>query len=258
MAEDKMPPAMRALNILSAVAKAGEPVSLAELQRKLDLPKPTLHRLLLAMEAEGFLQRHIDGRKFAPSANAREMSVNIIASSRVRAARLAVLRNLSETVGETCNIAIPDRDYMVYLDRFETSWPLRVQLPIGTKVPFHCTASGKVYLSSLRRNQRQLILQSTDFQEYAKNTLMSADLIEAEMQISKGQGYAIDDQEFVDGMIAVAVPVKAPNGRLACTLSFHAPIQRLSLEKAREFVPTLKSKAKELELLLTEEGTGEV
>ncbi len=44
----------------------------------------------------------------------------------------------------TCNIATPDRDGMVYIDRVETKWPLRIQLPIGTTVPFHCTASGNL------------------------------------------------------------------------------------------------------------------
>ena len=64
--------------------------------------------------------------------------------------RQTVLNALAEDVGETCNIAMPERHAMVYLDRVETKWPLRIQLPVGTEVPFHCTASGKMYLSSLK------------------------------------------------------------------------------------------------------------
>ena len=50
--------------------------------------------------------------------------------------------------------ALPDREAMVYIERVQTEWPLRIQLPIGTRVPFHCTASGKMYLSTLERRYR--------------------------------------------------------------------------------------------------------
>ena len=119
-----------------------------QLSAALGLPKPTIHRLLQTAEAEGFLQRDLDGRSYGPGLRLRQIAVHTMSSERLRTGRLAILKAVAEEIGETCNLATPDREGMTYLDRVETKWPLRIQLPIGTQVPFHCTASGKMYLST--------------------------------------------------------------------------------------------------------------
>ena len=75
------------------------------------------------------------------------------------------LRQLSEEVGETCNITIPDGSQMRYLDRVETHWPLRMQFMIGTKVPLHCTASGKLFLSQLPGEQMSSLIENLNFEQ---------------------------------------------------------------------------------------------
>lgn len=245
-ASAKIPPNLRALAILETVSRAGVPVSPSEVQQALGLPKPTVHRLLQVMESSGYLQRDIEGRNYSPTERSRRLAIDVISSTRARAERLTILRKLSETVGETCNIAIPDRNHMVYLDRYETSWPLRIQLPIGTRVPLHCTATGKLYLSSLRASQRRVMVRNVELERFAPNTIQSASVLEKEVEQTKKRGYSVDNEEFVEGMVAVAVPVYGPNRRFFCSLSFHAPVQRLSLEKALAFVPSLKEAAKEL------------
>ena len=159
---EKIAPNMRALIILRHMA-AAKAISLSELQRRMALPRPTLYRLVQTLVTQGYLQRDLDGHSFSPSALTRSLAVDLISTTRMRTVRLAVLRRLSEAIGETCNIAIPDRDGMQYC--YETSWPLRIQLPVGSKVPFDCTASGKVFLGSLRREQRQRNLNLSDTNE---------------------------------------------------------------------------------------------
>jgi len=231
---------------LEEISKAGVPVSGADIQRTLGLPKPTIYRLLQALEVEGYLTRDLDGKRYAPSQRSRLMAINVLSSTRLRAARLEVLRKLSKEIGETCNIAVPDRNSMIYLDRYETSWPLRFELPIGSSVPLYCTASGKVFLSHLRAKQRQVTIEAMALTPHARNTIKSNHLLAAEIALTKRQGYAVDDEEFIDGMIAIGVPVLGANCRLFCTLSFHAVKQRMSLEKALSYVPLLKAASKEL------------
>ena len=145
-----IPTNLRLLLLIEQVAREGVPVTPAAMSTALDLPKATVHRLLTTAEDEGFLQRDLDGRSYGPGHRLRQLSANTLSSQRVRTERLLIMKNLAEKVGETCNLAAPGRYGMVYLDRVETHWPLRIQLPVGTQVPFHCTASGKLYLSSLR------------------------------------------------------------------------------------------------------------
>ena len=75
------------------------------------------------------------------------------------------LRQLSEEVGETCNITIPDGSQMRYLDRVETHCPLRMEFMIGTKVPLHCTASGKLFLSQLPGEQMSSLIENLNFEQ---------------------------------------------------------------------------------------------
>ena len=249
-ANDTIPTNLRLLLVLEEVARAGVPVTPTEVNVHLGLPKPTIHRLFSTLEDEGFLQRDIDGRAYSPGRRFRGMATGVLSSLRIRAARLAVLRKLSSTVGETCNIALPDRDSMIYLERVETEWPLRIQLPVGTTVPFYCTASGKMYLSTLPRAHLARYAASEDLKANTENTITDPNGLIQEINAVRKQGYALDDEEFMDGMIAMAVPILDSNKRLVATLSFHAPTIRFSTGRSLVFLPALRQAAEDLSSLL--------
>ena len=248
--ETGIPTNLRLLLVIEEMSKAGVPVTPTEVNRTLGLPKPTIHRLFSTLEEEGFIQREIDGRGYSPGRRLRELSAGILSSLRIRTARTAILNRLAEEIGETCNVAMPDRDEMVYVDRVETKWPLRIQLPIGTRVPFYCTASGKLYLSTLDDKHLQSYASAVKLSSRTPGTITSGTkLLEATADIRE-LGYSTDNEEFMEGMIAVAVPVRDPSGRLVSTLSFHAPVLRLPLAAAIEHVETLHKAAKELSGLI--------
>ena len=249
--EGNIPTNWRLLLVLEAMAEAGVPVTPTEVNQNLGLPKPTIHRLFATLETEGFIQREIDGRGYSPGRRLRVMSASILSSLRIRTARTAILTQLAEQVGETCNIAMPERDEMVYLDRVETKWPLRIQLPVGSRVPFYCTASGKLYLSTLDNKHLKSYVRSTEFVEKTPATITSSAKLLDEIDRIRTQGYSTDDEEFMDGMVAVAVPIREGSGRLVSTLSIHAPTQRLQLRDAVSHVDTLKVAADELTTLIS-------
>lgn len=246
-----IPTNLRLLVILEMVAHAGVPVTPTDVNMELKLPKPTIHRLFRTLEAEGFLQRELDGRTYTVGKRAYSMSMNVLSSLRVRTARLAVLNSLADVIGETCNIAIPDSQAMTYLDRVETKWPLRIQLPVGAKGPFYCTASGKMYLSTLQDSHFKRYLGVTRFVARTQQTIIDAKALKEEIIATRARGYAQDNEEFMDGMIALAVPINDNNGRLVSTLSFHAPSQRLSLNQSYEGLTHLRRAAKELSRLVS-------
>ena len=125
---------------------------------------------------------------------------------------------------------VPEESGMHYLDRIDTNWAFRVQLPVGTNVPFHCTASGKCFLASLSKFARKKFVLALNLEKLTDKTFVDVDELMEELdQISK-QGYSIDDEEFMDGMRAIAVPVTDNSGRFVAALAFHGPSQRLSIE----------------------------
>ncbi len=242
----QIPTNLRLLRLLEEVARAGVPVTPSMVNDAMGLPKPTIHRLFATAEAEGFLQRDIDGRSYSPGRRMRLLSVNTLSSERVRTVRLSILKSLAVKVGETCNIAIPEREGMFYLDRVETHWPLRIQLPVGTQVPFHCTASGKMYLSTLRTDYLERFLKNYRLEKMTDKTFTDVDALQSALQETRARGFSTDDEEFMEGMTAIAVPIMDDRGRLLSTLSIHAPEQRRSVSELITHLEQLKSAAADL------------
>ena len=156
---------------------------------------------------------------------------------------------LSRELGETCNIALPDGSRMIYFDRAETHWPVRIQLPVGSHVPLHCTASGKMYMSMLQKTLRLRILDSLDRERLTDNTIVDVDELMTELSLTASRQFAIDREEYIDGMVALAVPLKDASGRLFATLSCHAPCMRVSAEDVEQFLPALRSAAGKFEAI---------
>ncbi|NCX55481.1 MAG: IclR family transcriptional regulator, partial [Rhodobacterales bacterium] len=160
--------------------------------------------------------------------------------------RRQILLNIANKVKETVNFVVPEASGMNYIDRVETDWAFRIQLPIGTNVPFHCTASGKCFLASLSPKKRKMMIASMDLKAYTKSTHVREDTLLSELKQIAKQGYALDQEEFMDGMVAIAVPITDYHGRFAAAIAFHGPTQRISIENALARKDILTQAAEEL------------
>ncbi|GIT91605.1 IclR family transcriptional regulator [Jannaschia pagri] len=249
---DSIPTNLRLLMVLEEVARAGVPITPTEVNARLGLPKPTIHRLFSTLLDEGFLQRDIGGRAYLPGARLRRLAGGVLSSAQIQTARKSILTQLSHSIGETCNIALPEGDRMVYLERVETEWPLRIQLPPGTRVPMYCTASGKMFLSTLSPRTLETYLDTTELEAQTPDTYTDRASLESALATIRRRGHSEDRGEFMPDMVAVAVPILDPNNRLLATLSVHAPTQRMDLDGARACLPRLKEAAQQLAALVTD------
>lgn len=245
-----LPPSFRNLQILEVLASEGRPLTATEINASLNLPVPTIHRLVGNLEAEGFLSRHIDGRSFQPGPKLRQMMQGVIRFWHQDLPQRDVLIRLNHRLGETCNLSIPDGETMLYIDRVETHWPLRIQLHVGSRVPLHATAAGKLALAEIDEAKLDRYLRRAELHAFTEQTLTDPDRLRAELQRIRQQGYSTDCGEFVPGMIAMAVPVLDRSGQLIATVSFHAPVQRLTLAEGMKHLPDLRAAAAELAALI--------
>ncbi len=204
----------------------------AEIGRAIGLAKPTAHRLCQALEAEGFLVRQTGSKRFLPARRSREMGAGLLYSASSHIARHQVLEELAREVGETVNFVVPADTGMRYLDRVETDWPFRVQFGVGSDVPFHCTASGKTFMASLTPRARKSFVSSLELTQMTRQTHVTAETLMADLAEIADRGYALDQEEFIDGMVAIAVPVFNPEGRFAAALAFHGPKNRVTVDSA--------------------------
>jgi len=243
----------RVLDILEAVAASDRPLTPTDLSDQLAIPKASVHRLCASMEEQGFLQSRINGRGLQVGTRLHAMSLGVLASAPIQAQRRAILKTLSEEIGETCNISIPDGSEMIYFDRAETHWPVRVNLQVGSRVPACATAGGKMYLSSLDDVRRERVIKNTRLSRHTANTLVSQTALLEELKLTAQRGYATDNEEYIDGMVAMAVPVRDSTGRLYATLSFHAPCMRVPFAAVTDFLEPIQAAAKELTAVLDEQ-----
>jgi len=241
-------PTLRLIALLETIAAKDQLHSLQGLVEATGLPKPTLHRMLQQLESAGLLQREGDGRHYGTGVRLRRLAENLLLNSSLHGARHAVLRSLVDELGESCNITALAGGEVVYLDRVETAAPLRFYLHPGSRVPAHCSASGKLFLSQMTPTQRKRLLQAAPLQAYTPQTLTALADVEAELQHVRKQGHALDQEEFLPGLLCVAVPVPASTkgGRSSMCVAVQAPVMRLPRERALEVLPALQRAAQAL------------
>lgn len=237
---------LRLLVLLERICASETPLTAVDVMAEMDLPRPTAHRLLATLESDGFIRRQPGGRGYVAGLRMHRLAAGMVASMRRRAPVSMVLRDLSETIGETCNIAQRDGDAVVYIDRVETKWPLQIALPIGTRVPLHCSAAGKVFLASLTAEDLRPLLVCSNLAQRAPNTITEPARLVEELRRTRERGWGEDDEEAIQGMVALAVPITDAAGQIFATLSFHAPVLRMSLERARGHLPLLQRTAAEI------------
>ena len=244
---DHLPPNLRPLRMLEIIAEAGMALSPADIARESGLPRATVHRLLVTLEAEGYASRDLDGRSWDVGPRASRLGWGLVSARHAVAERRIILRQLAEDLRESCNIAVPDDDAMRYVERVETDWPLQIHLPVGSRVPLHCTASGKAWLASLEPARFAQLVARLDLAPLTARTLTTPEALEKEIARIRRQGHAEDDEEMIEGMVAMAVPIRAPGGAMLGTVSFHAPRQRLDMAAARARLGRLSQAAQALE-----------
>jgi len=237
---------LKAFSVLEALVRAGAPVTLSELMLLTRMPKPTLHRTLALFEEAGLVVREPGGRAYAIGARLVRLATGVLMNDHIATRRRVILRNLVQTVGETCNLAALRRGEVVYLDRVEADWPLRLHLPVGAALPPHCSASGKLLLAFMPPAERESVLESLPLPRFTSHTITDRQLLAGELDRIRATGYAVDNEEYVVGVACVAVPVRDASGHAVAAVAVHAATARLPLARAIEFVPQMNDAAQQI------------
>lgn len=241
---DAVAPNLRVLHILSILAAHAVPMSPTEITTALGWPKQTVHRLCQTMVADGLLEKH--NRKLVPTTRVHNIAAGLSQFAITESGCHQVLQNIASAIGETVNFVRPVKQGMTYVDRVETNWPFRVLLPVGTHVPFHCTASGKTFLASLPAARRASFVANLALEPATPHTHTTAETLTAELTSIRKLGYALDREEFHLDMVAIAVPVFDLRNRFFAALAVHGPVQRFDIAAAEAAFPLLTASAAQL------------
>lgn len=230
----------KTFTILDAIVEADTPVSVSEMGARFGLPKATVHRICVFLERKGFVQRELDGKRFTIGQHLIDLAHRTARASFKLASRHAILQALAERIGETCNIGILDRDRIVYIDRVEANWPLTIQFRTGSAVPLHSTAIGKLFLAHLPVDQVDRMLGAAPLQKFTETTLTTVAAMQRELDRIRSQGYSVDNEEYLGGVICIAVPIVDPHGKICAALAMQAPRARMTLAEMNRHLPALR------------------
>ena len=234
---------LRAVAILEAIAGAEGPLGLVELMEATGLPKPTVHRIVGLLEGAALLVREAEGKRYAAGPRLAALGLAALTNVAWRAPRHAILKSLVTEIGETCNLTLLDGTEVVYLDRVEAAWPLRLHFQTGSRVPAHASASGKLLLALLSLRERRRILDALPYSYHTANTITRRRDLETALKRIRREKLSTDNEEYLDGTVCVAVPVENSTRRVPAALAVHAPTSRMTLAQALEYVPALRRAA---------------
>ena len=242
-AGDRLPPLLRAFGVLERIAAVDRPVSAAEIAELTGLPRPTAWRILATLESADLIAREPGSRRYRPGARLSRFALDVLQTAPDRGPRHLILDALAKRVGETCNLTMLDAGEVVYLDRVESAWPLRMTLQPGSRVPLHCTASGKLLLALMPAARRDRLVADLPLPRFTSRTIVDRARFSAELARIRRTRVATDDEEYLDGLVCAAVPVAGPGQRVVASVAVQAPRVRMSLEGALGHVPALREAA---------------
>jgi IclR family transcriptional regulator, acetate operon repressor len=238
---------LKAFGVLEVLVRAGRAVTLSELMQATELPKPTLHRTLALFEEAGLLAREPGGRAYMIGERLSRFALNVLRGEGAAAERRAVLRRVVSEIAETCNLGVLYKGALVYLDRVEAPWPLRLHIAEGaSEIAPHACASGKLLLAHLPAAERQRLLERLPLQRFTERTITDRAVLESELDRIVSVGYAVDNEECVVGVACVAVPVRNRHGDVIASVAVQGATARLPLMRALGFVPRLQAAAADI------------
>jgi IclR family acetate operon transcriptional repressor len=245
--EQRLGATARSFAILEHVAKSRAPVDVLDIIASLKLPKATAYRLVDWFVTQGYLSREPGRRRLIIGPKLTNLAFGALSSSMRNDTPHVLLQRLVHTLNETCNIGTLLNGEVVYLDRVEAEdWPLRLHYTSGSRVPLHCSAIGKLYLALAAAPRRRRLLQNLEMRRFTEQTITDGVRLDAELRQIRKEQVSFDREEYLAGVICIAVPVVGKNGELLAALAIQAPEARMNVHTARRHLPALRNAATEL------------
>ncbi|TME29532.1 MAG: IclR family transcriptional regulator [Chloroflexi bacterium] len=253
----------RALDLLEALAGADGEVAITALATRTGLHVSTVHRLLATLLRRGYVRQNPDTSRYYAGAKLAMLTEGRSRYGELRLRARPLLRSLTDATRETANLVVLDDVQAVYIDTVPSPQVVRLFTAIGNRTPLHATGAGKALLAALPSPRRDALLDRIELRGYTARTIVDRASLRRMLDEIRERGYAIDDEEYDDGVRCVAVAVAgigtgrdAQHGGPIAALSISAPANRLSRQRCAELAPLLRRTAAELAEAIRDQAGG--
>lgn len=240
----------RAFAILDLLAEDGGELGGAELAARLDLHKSTAHRLLAVLERNCYVEKSPGNGKYRLGWKLIDLGMRAVSRMDVRELARPELERLSEETGETAHLGVLQKGEVVSVANVQSRRSLRTPATVGQRSPAHCTSQGKVMLAHLSQQDLRDFVRTYGLKAYTGNTLTRFAALRAELERVRRQGYAVDNEEFEEGLKCVGAPVRDHSGTVVGAISIAGPASRLGRDRVPALVHSVTSAASRLSVSL--------
>ncbi|MCA2216959.1 IclR family transcriptional regulator [Jidongwangia harbinensis] len=221
-----VPAVIRALDILELFLDRPQ-LSAREVMERLDLPRTTVHELLVTLEARSYLIS-VPGQPVQYRLGMPLFQLGAAFAGRLDLVREAqsVARDVAAACDEAVHVAVLDGADVIYLVKVDSTHPVRMVSAVGRRLPAHCTAVGKVLLSDLAPAALDALLVKGDLPGMTPESVTDPDRLRAELDSVRADGVAVDIGESDSAMRCVAAAIRDHSGAAIAAMSLSAPIIR--------------------------------
>ena len=247
----------RGLRVLETAAAAGGATSLAEVARKTGLHRSTAHHLMQTLVSLGYLDQDAATRGYQLSAKLFRLTGRTWSPEQLGRIAEPFVAALTARTGEGSSFAAYRNGTVTIVAKFDANGPVRVVQDVGSQRPIHATAVAKAILPWLPEAELDGLLRRTRFERYAPNTITSRAGLVAALRRIRAAGFAVDDEEHIEGIRCIAAPVFGYSGQVLGSLCAVGPKSRMTHQKLRELRAPLREQAAALSRKLDWEAAGE-
>jgi DNA-binding IclR family transcriptional regulator len=226
-----VPAVERAIHILLMLSTSAQGMTLAEIASATGWHKSSVHKILMTLAHFGFLDRDEATKRYVLGIELVRCGRTVLNNLQIHQSAKSFLIELADYSGETANLAIVRGNKIVVVDMAEASVPLRVSPPIGIVDSLTAKSNGKAVLAWFPEDRVKEIIQTEGIPKQTKNSVAHIKQYQTELAAVRKQGYAIDIEEFQEGISAVSAPVFNSEKQVVGTLAIIGPTSRMTKEK---------------------------
>ena len=198
----------RALDILDCFTFENREMTLTDIVRRTGLNKTTAKRMLSNLTTRGFLRRDSDSKGYQLGLRLFELGGIVFSSFSLRESASSYMSELQQRTGETVLLATEMEDYLVYIDKRESRGVIRVSSDIGLRRHLHYGVLGMVLMAFLPPDTVRNILQKYPLESYTAHSITDQDAFMRRLREIRKQGYALEKEEAIEGVMGVAAPIR--------------------------------------------------